>query len=265
MDKPFDVDYFKNNLRTSWLGSEFIYIDKVDSTNNWLKKIPSRELVHGMVVLARHQAKGRGQYQRRWLASPGKNLTFTLGLCPPTGNRLTLLTVAVALAVCEAIEDYTSQKALIKWPNDVVIDGKKIAGILTECMFMGATPDRVLIGVGINIGEKNFAQELSENAISLSDISGESIIHEQLLSKILVRTEDLYMQWHKQNSELHNKINRKMIGYGDWVTLKVNGEILPGTFKFLGVNEKGELLTLNEELDVNTFTHEQVRIIENKK
>jgi BirA family transcriptional regulator, biotin operon repressor / biotin---[acetyl-CoA-carboxylase] ligase len=261
MQKPFDVELFKNNLRTTWIGSEFIYIDKVDSTNNRLKKIPSEDLVHGMVLAARYQARGRGQYQRSWHATSGLNLTFTIGLCPPDGNRLTLLTLAAAFAVSEALEAYTEQSVLLKWPNDIVIGSRKVGGILTECMFFGHKPDRVLLGIGINIGEKEFPEELSESAVSLSEVSKETIVIEKLLAEILTQIELIYQNWHKHNSELHNRVSRKLIGYGEWVTLKVNDAELPGKFKFLGINEKGELLALNEQLDVNTFAHEQVRII----
>ena len=261
MQKPFDVELFKNNLRTTWLGSEFIYIDKVDSTNSWLKKIPSEELVHGMVLAARHQTAGRGQYQRSWHATSGLNLTFTIGLCPPDGDRLTLLTLAAAFAVSETLEAFTEKSVLLKWPNDIVIGSKKVGGILTECMFFGHKPDRVLLGIGINLSENEFPENLSDSVISMSEVSKETIVMEKLLAEILFQVELIYQDWHKHSSELHNRVSRKLIGYGEWVTMKVNGEILPGKFKFLGINQKGELLALNEELDVNTFAHEQVRII----
>jgi BirA family transcriptional regulator, biotin operon repressor / biotin---[acetyl-CoA-carboxylase] ligase len=261
MENLFDVEFFNNQLRTTWVGSEFIHIKKVDSTNSWLKKIPSKKLVHGTVVNTDHQVNGRGQYERNWHAAPGKNLTFTIGLRPPGADRLTLLTMASAYALSTIIEQYTEHTVKIKWPNDVMIDGKKVGGILTECIFLGSKPDRVLIGIGLNIAESNFQSDLAGSAISLKDVSKVKIRKEKLLCECLSAFEQCYHKWHKHDNELHQSISQKMIGYGEWVRLKVDHKFKEGKYKFLGINEKGELLVLNEELDVNTFSHEQVRIV----
>lgn len=263
MIEPFDVEYFKNNLRTIWIGSEFIHLGKVDSTNSWLKTVPSDDFIHGTVVHTDHQQKGRGQYERNWQAEAGKNLTFTIGFRPPGADRLTLLTMGAAFAVATVIEEYTNHEVLIKWPNDIMIDDKKVGGILTECIFYGQKPDRVLIGIGLNIDESNFKGELHDTAISLKDVSDKPIKRELLLGECLSAMEQCYHKWHKYDSELHKNISQKMIGYGEWVQMKVAHKLKKGKYKFLGINDKGELLVLNEELDVNTFSHEQVRIITN--
>lgn len=261
MIKTFDVEYFKNNLRTTWIGSEFIHLDKVNSTNTWLKGVPSDEFIHGTVVHTDHQKKGRGQYERNWQSEPGKNLTFTIGFRPPGADRLTLLTMASAYAIATIIEKYTEHMVSIKWPNDIMVDDKKIGGILTECIFYGQNPDRVLIGIGLNIDETKFDNELAKKAISLKEVSRKEIKRETLLGECLSAIEQNYQKWHKHDSKLHQSISQKMIGYGEWVQLKVAHKLKNGKFKFLGINDKGELLVLNEDLDVNTFSHEQVRII----
>lgn len=261
MNDSFDVEAFKNSLRTSWIGSECLYFESLSSTNSYAKTIDSDKLVHGSVIITDVQQQGRGQYEKRWESEPYKNLTFTLCLKPVSGDRLSLLTLACAHSVCRAVELYANQSPVIKWPNDIYHEGKKLGGILTECVFSGARPDRVLIGIGLNINQKVFGKDLDGSAASLNQIDGGPVSREKMLSDILLHIEQSYLKWHKRDIDLQRAINQRLIGYGEWVRLLVNGEEKSDTYKCLGVGEDGELLMLNQQLDVNTFRHEQVRII----
>ena len=264
MISSFNVDHFKNQLRTTWLGSEVIYLKKVESTNTYLKKIPSSDLVHGTIVITDNQTRGRGQYQKKWDSQPGKDLTFTIGLRPPEHSRLTLLTLGLANAAAKVIESYITEPVHLKWPNDILVGDKKISGFLTECVFVGQQQDRVCIGIGLNVSKRTFKGKLLNKATSLCMLTDSEIEREKLLSELLLGMEQAYHKWHKMDTGLIKSINNKMLNYGDWVRLQVNGRVKKGSFKFLGINEKGELIALNEELDVNTFSHEQIRIISNR-
>ncbi|MCG2589140.1 biotin--[acetyl-CoA-carboxylase] ligase [Rhodohalobacter sulfatireducens] len=261
MSAKFDVERFSHMLQTSWLGHEFIYLEKTDSTNSYLKKIPSRELIHGTVTLTDHQEKGRGQYERRWEAEPFKNLTFTIAFRPKLSDRFNLLSLAVAYSITEVLEEYLEDSVCLKWPNDILINGKKIGGLLTECTFNGSKPDRVLIGLGLNVGQTEFSNEINSIATSLKREANHSVEREELLNKILLSIENVYHRWHKQDEILKQDISKKILGYGEWVDIDVNGVVPNQKFKFIGVNSNGELLMLNEQLDVNKFIYEQVRII----
>lgn len=261
MNDSFDVEAFKNSLRTSWIGSECLYFETLSSTNSYAKTIDSDKLIHGSVVITDVQQHGRGQYEKRWESEPYKNLTFTLCLKPPSGDRLSLLTLACADSVCTSVAYYTGISPVIKWPNDIYHDRKKLGGILTECIFSGARPDRVLIGIGLNINQKVFGKDLEGSAASLRYMNGKTPSREKLLSDILLSIEQSYLKWHKRETELQRSINNKLIGYGEWVYLLVNGKKKKNRYKCLGVGENGELLMLNQQLDVNTFRHEQVRIV----
>ncbi len=261
MSQPFDKELFLNNLTTRWLGREFEYLKKVDSTNSYLKKIPAEQLRDGMIVLADNQEKGRGQRQKQWITNPGENLTFTIALKPDRAEGLTLLTLSCALAVANVLQSYVEKSFYLKWPNDVYVDQKKIAGVLTECSFLGPKPEKVLIGIGVNVNQEEFNEKSVEQAVSLMKISREKFSREELLAKILGRIEHLYQSWVNQDNTLHRKVSRALNGYGNWVRLDINGEVVEGRYKFLGVNEKGELLVLNEKLELNTYSHEQIRII----
>lgn len=265
MPDKFDVETFRHKLQTTWLGSEFIYLEETDSTNSHLKKIPSSELVHGAVVLADHQRKGRGQYERKWESDPCKNLTFTIAFRPKVSNRLNLLSLAVAYSITKTLDDYITEKIYLKWPNDILVGGKKLGGILTECTFNGSKPDRVLIGLGLNIAQNHFSNGIQDTATSFNQVSDVSVSREDLLNEILLGIENVYLRWHKCDEILKQDISKKLVGYGEWVSVSINGVIPNQKFKFIGVNSNGELLMLNEQLDVNKFTYEQVRIITGDK
>ncbi len=260
MSRPFNEEYFKNRLHTSWIGSEFIHLKEVGSTNSWLKSLPTERFVHGMVVSTDNQTGGRGQHDRHWISEPCKNLTFSVGFRPPGADRLPLLTLATAYAVMGEVQMFTGEKVYLKWPNDIMIKGKKLGGVLTECIFLGSRPDRVIVGIGLNLEQTEFADTLP-NAVSLSSLTAKIPEREKIMAGCLSRIEQSYLQWHKRDTELHQKVSRHLEAFGEWVQLTVNGELKEGRFKFLGINAKGELLVLNEDIDVNTFSHEQIRVI----
>lgn len=261
MSSPFREDLFRSTLTTSWLGSEFVSLKCVDSTNSWLKQLPADQFVHGMVVQTDEQTAGRGQYKRPWQAVPSGDLMFTMGFQPPSADRLPLLTVACASAVISVFEEVKPLPFTIKWPNDILAGGKKMGGILTECLFFGKKPDRVLVGIGLNLAKRTFDGELENSATSLGNLTESEIDREDILSRCLGHIERAYLRWHKQDPELHKQLNKKLQGYGEWVELAVDGKTAPGTYKFLGINQNGECIALNENLDIKIYSHEQLRII----
>lgn len=217
--------------------------------------------LHGAVILTDHQTGGRGQYERKWLAEPEKNLTFSLIFEPQKAERFTLLTLACALAVSEVINEVAGLSAKLKWPNDILHNEKKLCGILTETQFSGNQLERVVIGIGLNVNQTEFGPELHELATSMCRECSRSFSREHLLAKIIQKIEYCYRLWNQYSPELVKEINQKMDRYGAWTHLKVNDEVLDGEFKFLGVNEAGALVALDQELDIKTFQYEQVRVV----
>ena len=256
----FDVSLFKQQLNTSWLGQELLHFEELPSTNSYAKKLESSSGLHGSVILTDFQTSGRGQYNRIWKTEPGQNLTFSLVLEPKENNRFIVLTLACALAIAEVCEQETKSKFDLKWPNDVVQNGQKICGLLTEAVYNGNEVDRVVIGIGLNVNQEKFQEELSQTATSLYKFTEKDSSREALLARIFSKLEYYYRLWEVGELELIKRINKKLIGYGHWAQLTVDGNMLEGEFKFLGVNETGALLVLNKELEVNTFSYEQVRV-----
>lgn len=257
----FNVDRYKGALHTQWLGYEVLYFEELESTNSYLKQADADQIYHGTVCLTDHQTKGRGQYERNWVSSPGKNLTFTIAFMPSRAERLHVLTLACARAAVELIENRSDDQAFIKWPNDIVMNGKKVAGILTETVFSGNNLDRVLVGIGFNVNQKKFGKSLKESATSLRLETGSDFDREQLLADYMGLIEYYYRQWHRNETELLKSINQKIIGYGEWIALSVNGDDYSDKYKLLGVNERGELAVINKESEVETFSYEQIRLI----
>lgn len=257
----FNVDKYRQNLSTRWLGQTVTFFDNLYSTNSYLKEISSENITHGQLCLTDHQTKGRGQYKRNWESAAGQNLTFTLAFRPSRAGRFHILTLACARAVAAQIEHQTGCSAFIKWPNDVLIKGKKVTGVLTETVFNGNELDRVLVGIGINVNQEEFAAEVQKTAGSLKLAGGKEVDRETFLANLLSRIEFEYMRWHKQNDELLKWINQKIIGYGKWVGLRVNGYEEAGKFKLLGVDQSGQLAVIDSEGGLKTFSYEQIRLI----
>lgn len=257
----FDKELFEKHLATSWMGRSFYFFEELPSTSSYAKKIKDSGSLHGTVVLTDHQTGGRGQYNRKWHTPAGENLTFSLIFEPQKAERFSLLTLTCALSITEVINEMYGISAVLKWPNDILHGGKKLCGILTETLFLGNHLERVVVGIGLNVYQTEFEEELSGQATSLK-IEGEvDCKREELLANILQKIEYRYRLWSQYSAELVKQINKVMIGYGEWRSLKVNGEVLEGKYKFLGVNEAGELIALNKDLDLKTLAYEQVRVV----
>lgn len=255
----FNQETFKSALQTQWLGSDFHLVEVSESTNTQLKEAESDDVSHGTVLLAMHQTSGRGQYQRDWISEKGSNLTFTMAFRPRSGDRIALLTLACAFAINNFVEE-KGMNPMIKWPNDNLVSGKKVAGILTECIFVGSNIDRILIGIGLNVNQKSFEKGMALEATSMAIETKKEFSLEHTLAELLSRIEHQYTRWHQKDEKLPADINHSMYCYGEWVKLSVDGEPAKGIYKFMGISRNGELVVLNQELEVHTFLYEQVRI-----
>lgn len=257
----FNTKKFKNKLAASWLGGSLYFFEELPSTNTFAKKLKGDGTIHGTLVLTDYQTKGRGQHEHKWIVEPGKNLTFSLVFQPSNADRLNLLTLTCALSIKDTIKRLMNLEAQVKWPNDVLVNDKKLCGILTETVFIGNKLDRVIVGIGLNINQKEFSKSVLKDATSLSIEAGHEVDREEFLAHLIQDIEYKYRLWSHQEEDLLKEINKSLIGYGDQVKLKVDDEVLTGTYKFLGANNKGELVALDSDMNVRTFAFEQVRVI----
>lgn len=177
------------------------YFDSIGSTNaealEWIKA----GAADGCLVVADQQSEGRGRLGRRWVTRAGSALAFSLILkpAPEEAEHLGLFTALGALAISQALEDELNLRSAIKWPNDVLLQGRKCAGILTEADWSGERVDGVVIGIGINIGPDAVppADQLLYPAISVEEAAGQSIDRLDMLRAVLAAL----FQWRKQIGE----------------------------------------------------------------
>jgi len=143
-----------------------LYFEELDSTQTYLSQ-HANQLPHGTIVCANRQTSGRGRYGRTWISAPG-GLYFSVLLKPVKTDFLPNLTQLMALSVCRALEDF-NLSAVLKWPNDVQVNGQKICGILSEALFNAAHNGTVILGVGINVSQQGL-EKIDQPATSLKEL-----------------------------------------------------------------------------------------------
>ncbi len=168
------------------IGRDIQVFQETNSTNDVIEKMARDGVPEGVVVFAESQTKGRGRLGRKWISPAGQGLWFSVLLRPqlPPGSA-TQLTIAAATAVARAIRVETGLTPQIKWPNDVLINSRKVVGILTE---LSAELDQVryvIIGIGVDVNIETFPPELAESATSLAEEAGKSFIRAEIAAAIL--------------------------------------------------------------------------------
>ena len=246
------VSEITSRLTTKWAGRKLYYYDVTGSTNNDAKRLAEEGAHHGTVVVADIQNAGKGRRGRAWQTLSGTALSFTLLLRPEfAADKASMITLVMALSVAEAVEKMMDISATIKWPNDIVVNKKKICGMLTE---MTMTPEMdeiqyIVVGVGINVNNSSpdeFQEEIRETATSLKIETGRQLGRAELLQRILVRFEDNYETFLKtlDLSRLQESYQRHLQGVGSEVRVLDPAGEYTGISK--GINEQGELIVVKE-------------------
>ena len=236
-----------SSLHTSWAGKEVKFLEAVDSTNALAKHASENGAPHGALFVADRQTAGRGRRGRAWDSPAGVNIYFSL-ICKPDflPNKASMLTLVMAHAVAKAIRTVTGLEAMIKWPNDIVVQGKKVCGILTE---MSAEQDYihyVVIGVGINVGKQEFDGDIIEKATSLEQEGDKPVDRSKLLVNIMEQFEIDYQCFleHQNLSALVDSYQSMLINQEKEVrVLDPKGE-WEGIAK--GITQTGELIVLDQ-------------------
>lgn len=157
-------------LRERGLPADVRVFAEIGSTNDEAKRAAKSGAAHGTVFVAEAQTEGRGRQGRRWVSPPGENLLFSVLLrvtCPPA--RLPPLALVCGLAVRDAVaRAMPGATPKVKWPNDVLVEGKKLSGVLVEATLSGARVDAVVVGIGINVHTRAFPDEIATRATSVA-------------------------------------------------------------------------------------------------
>lgn len=183
--------------KTHWAGKELYYHKRVDSTNAKAFSYAKEGCSHGTLVIADAQEAGRGRRGRSWCSKDGAGIYMSLVLRPSLNpGQAPGLTLVAALAVVKAIHRVIGEcKCQIKWPNDVVMNGKKLCGILTEMHLMDSRIDAVIVGIGINVHKTEFPEDILTTATSIEEETGKCYSKEPLIEEILWELEGCYEEY----------------------------------------------------------------------
>lgn len=232
----------RSSLSTSWLGRTVKVMKTVDSTNLEAKRLAEAGALHGTLVTAEEQTSGKGRRGRSWISVPGQGVWMSFVLRPDIElENSSMLTLVAALAVEKGIKDAAGIDGRIKWPNDVLVNGKKVCGILTELSAQMDELNYIVVGIGINANIGQFPEEVRDKATSLLAETGETVDRTRLLCQVLKHFEHDYEQFKKTEdfSELMEEYNGFLAHFGQEI------KVVRGKDEYIcrsgGINRRGEL------------------------
>lgn len=228
-----NVDRLQEGLRTKRFGRNILFLREVGSTNDLAKELAGYGAAEGTVVVAGTQTAGRGRLSRAWV-SPKGGLWFSVILRPELkpAEAVGLMFVA-GLTVAEVLHELYRVEAETKWPNDVLVKGRKVCGILTEMNTTGEKVNYVAVGVGVNANfdvEKAFPEDLRANATSLENELGRKVGLEELFKALLEKLENIYGLFLEEGFA---SVLGKWKTYAGFLSCQV--EVTSGTGKWVGL------------------------------
>jgi BirA family biotin operon repressor/biotin-[acetyl-CoA-carboxylase] ligase len=241
--EPLQPDFLKKHLAASLFSSPIHYHASMDSTNALARTLAAHGAPEGTLVITEEQTTGRGRRGRSWVSPAGANLLFSLLLRPPLeGERVFVLTMVLALAGLKAIKRVAGVNAMIKWPNDLYVGAKKLAGVLTEFSVREKKVDWAVLGMGMNVGwHPEVPQGSGAPATSLLEETGQPVSRNELLVEILKGFEALYRDVLRGSMEaLYDEWNHKCLVLGKAVVIESDTERIEG--RALRIDDCGALI-----------------------
>lgn len=234
----------KSLMHTEWVAREVLYFDTIDSTNTKAQELAEKGYPSGTLVVADKQDSGKGRRGRSWVSPSGTGIFMTLMIKPDINpNNASMLTLVAALAVAKAITSVTGEEALIKWPNDIVVNSKKVCGILTEMNAQFDYINHIVVGIGINVHNESFPEEISQMASSLMIEAGGKRFHRaQIIAETMSYFEQYYDTFLKTQdlSALVREYDKLLVNRNKSVRVLDPKEPFDG--KAMGITPKGELI-----------------------
>jgi len=189
-----DLTLVEERLKTRYVGRNLLYLTRATSTQDVARAEAERNAPEGTAVLAEEQTGGRGRLGRSWVSPARKNLYLTLVMRPPA-RRLRVLSIVAPLAMAEALEGAAGLTCRIKWPNDILVGGRKIAGVLIETDLAGEAVKYALVGMGVNVNfDAKAVPEIADIATSVRRELGRDGSREEVLAALLNAFEARYTE-----------------------------------------------------------------------
>ncbi len=246
------------------IAKEIIKFHEIDSTNNYALQLLQnpKEVTDGTVILADYQTNGRGLQENKWNSQAKKNLLFSIILFPKNveAHRQFFLSQFASVSIVNYLRK-KNIKAVIKWPNDILVEDKKIAGILIENTIQGIFLKNAVIGIGMNINQNVFGEE-KILPISLKNILNKEFDTEEELSLLSKEFNLLYRRLTTKLNNLNyfNDIYIKnLYRYNIWSEFKANGIVFEG--KIVGISELGQLIVENRANKMTNYNFKEIEFV----
>ncbi len=247
-------------MNTAYCGKNLIYLDETDSTNEYAKKIAATS-ESGTLVVADCQKKGKGRLGRNWNSPAGTCIYMSLILKERIEpHKSPMVTLIAAMAVFDAVREKLSD-VKIKWPNDIVVGGKKITGILTEMKSDSQETEYIVPGIGINVNNEEFAPEIAANATSMKIEAGRDFDRSILIANVMKYFEKYYDEFLKTGdlSFIKEIYNDNLVNRNNEV------EIISGEDSYraaaLGIDDSGALIVRKKDTgEIHTVVSGEVSV-----
>lgn len=258
----FDRSAFEANLQTSTFGRAIRYFDVVSSTNDLARSWCENSAPCGSVVYTEQQSAGRGRLQRNWISDHGKNLTFSVVIKNDFPiSRLGLAVIGTAVSVGNTLRTLYGLDPVIRWPNDVLLNGKKCCGILFETEHSNGHVPHIIAGVGINVNQKEFPGDFRTEPTSIANELGHKVSREVLLSALLSSMEKELAEVANPDADgLHLRYQQHLLGIGSHIVFRMHdlAENIEGIAA--GINRQGalEIMTM---VGMQTFVAGEIEAV----
>lgn len=243
-----------------FVGQQSLHFDELPSTNDYLKKLVSeQDPPEGFLVSTKYQTSGRGQIGNRWESQSGKNLLMSVYLKPAflSAQHFFYLNMSVCLAVADAL-NFLLPGFQVKWPNDILFDQKKVAGMLIESTIGSKVVQNCVVGIGINVNQTEFKTSKGFVPTSLNKILGKEMNTEYLLKVVLKSLESRYLKLRRGFDLLLEDYFNVLYGYNQMVKARVGGETVDVTIREV---QPGGLLVTEIKGEQRVFDFKEIRFL----
>ena len=246
-----------NDLKTKIIGKRILFVEEVDSTNTEARRLAQLGEKEGTVVIAASQVKGHGRLGRRWISPPG-GLYLSVILKPyMSPSKLPVITLLSAVAVVRTIKGLTKLDTSVKWPNDIVIMGKKVGGILCE-----ASKNIIIVGIGINLNTSLFLfpTSLKKQVTSIKFELGATVDRDKIIKILLEEFDMLYRDFlHHKQDEIVSEWSSFCQTFGSRVKIETTKGIVSGIAEKIGL--RGELRVRGDDGKIkNVFSGDVIKV-----
>lgn len=248
VDEPTDLLNPQNiyrNLKTKFIGKNVLHFETIDSTNDYAKKI-GNELRDGSVIISEEQTKGKGRLGRVWESKAGEGIWMSIILKPNIiPNKAPFITLIAGASIVKAL-NILGVDAKIKWPNDITINNKKLSGILTELSAEIERVNYIVVGIGMNVKDTDFEEELKDKATSLYK-ENYNVSRVDIVKEILCQFEKLYLDYIEKDDK------KEVLDICRQYSAIINKEIYvikndqKELVDCIGINEEGNLIIKNKD------------------